>query len=270
MGKLTGPSEQFIRIVFLHLAPRYDNVQHNVALLETLFDEAVELRADLILTPELAVSGYEFYKLLGKEWIRTDSPGILEKFSQLARKNHVALVLGCPSYEANSDQYHNAAIFIDEHGRVIGEHHKVLVLPGAEGWSSPGAESKPVAWRGHKIGLLICADAYPANLTAELAQQGADVLFSLAAWAPGFHGPGGEWEQRSKETGLCVFVCNRTGKGALVDFEGSSSVVVAGGRKVAEYADKRPAILTIDVNKDTWLPVGVKFDIHELDENGIA
>jgi hypothetical protein len=39
--------------------------------------KAVELQPDLILTPELAVSGYEFYKALDKEWIKVDSPAII-------------------------------------------------------------------------------------------------------------------------------------------------------------------------------------------------
>jgi predicted amidohydrolase len=259
--KATLNEKKPIRIALLHFAPCYDNIQSNVALLETLFLKAVELQPDLILTPELAVSGYEFYKILGREWIKEDGKKVIEKFSHLARKNKVALVLGSPIYDAKSDKYYNAAIFINEQGQVIGEHHKILVLPGAEAWSSPGVEIKPVEWRGHKIGLLICADAYKESIAEKLAQQGAEVLISLAAWAPGEHGPSGEWEQRSKDTGLCVLVCNRTGKGALVNFDGSSSVVVAGGRKVVEYAEKQPAILTIDVDADHWLPSSKKFTV---------
>lgn len=267
MGKLIKPAAQSIRIALLHFAPRYDDVSHNLAQLERLFFQAVELHADLILTPELAVSGYEFYKILGSEWIKTDGPAILAKFTQLARENHVALVLGSPSYAAESGKYYNAAIFIDEHGQVIGTHHKRLVLPGAEAWSSPGTELKPVVWRGHQIGLLICADAYPAHLAAELTRQGAEVLFSLAAWAPGLHGPEGEWEQRSQETGLPILVCNRTGQGALVNFEGSSSVIAAEGRRLAEYSDKKPAILTMDFNPENWHPRRARFNVFELEAN---
>lgn len=265
MAKLTNPSGPSIRIALLHFAPRYDSVSDNVAMLKRLFLKAVELQPDLILTPELAVSGYEFCEVLGKEWIKADGPIILEKFSRLARDHQVALVLGIPSYEAESDKYYNAAIFINEQGQVLGAHHKILVLPGAEAWSSPGAEIKPVAWRNHKIGLLICADAYRENIAAELAQQGAQVLISPAAWAPGEHGPNGEWEQRSKDTGLPLLVCNRTGQGALVNFEGSSSVVVVAGRRVFEYSDQKPAILTVEVNAENWQPRSDQFEVIELD-----
>ena len=267
MGNLTAtaddniPTGKSLHVAFLHLAPRYDSVQYNLALLESLFLKAVDLQADLILTPELAVSGYEFYKVLGRDWIKTDGPAIIEKFSQLARQNKVALVLGSPIYDEKSEKYYNAAIFIDEYGQVIGAHHKILALHGSEGWSEPGEQIKPVAWRDQKIGLLICADAYPEKIAAELASQGAKVLISLAAWAPGMHGPAGEWEQRSKDTGLCFLVCNRTGPEAHLNFEGSSSIVAANGRRIVEYAGKQPAILIIDLDIDNWRPQSENFSI---------
>jgi predicted amidohydrolase len=258
-----------LRIAMLHLAPCYDNVSHNLALLETLFLQAVKLKPDLILTPELAVSGYEFYAVLGKDWIKADGHKIIAKFSQLAQENKVALVLGSPVYEDKSEKYYNAVLFIDEQGQVIAEHHKILVLPGVEAWASPGAEIKPVHWRGYKIGLLICADAYSKRITAGLVKQGVDVVLSSAAWGPGYHCPNGEWEQVSKETGACVFVCNRTGNEDTLNFEGSTSTVVVAGRRKVEYANKHTAILSIDVESDHWTPHREQFNILAFDENGM-
>ncbi|MDR3577905.1 MAG: carbon-nitrogen hydrolase family protein [Anaerolineaceae bacterium] len=256
-----APHGKSLRVAFLHLAPRWDDVQYNLSLLETMIIKAAALKADLILTPELAVSGYEFYKVLGKEWIKTDVPGILQKFSKLARQNRVALLLGSPIYDQPGDRYYNAAVLIDENGQVTDAHHKIRVLPGAEDWSQPGQYVQPVEWSGRRIGIMICADASKESIAAELAAQGAEVLISLSAWAPGLHGPSGEWEQRSKDTGLCFLVCNRTGPGALVNFTGSSSVVAVAGRRLLEYANPQPAILTIDLDAHSWLPQSGAFTI---------
>jgi len=254
-----------LRIAFLHIAPRYDDVAENVHLLERLFRQAAGLQADLVLTPELAVSGYEFHPALGQEWVQTNAPAILERFCRLAAELRTALVLGSPIFDAQSRKFHNAAIFIDEFGQVLGAHHKILVLPGSlEGWATPGSQAKPVEWRGYKIGLMVCADAYSGRLGAELAGQGAQVFISLAAWAPGEHAPSGEWEQRSQETGLPMLVCNRTGPGATLNFEGSSSVVVARGRRVAEYNGKSPAILTMDFDTG-WKSQSSYFSTHTLE-----
>ena len=253
-----------IRILMLHHAFKYDNVSHNVESLEALVLRALQLEPDILVMPELAVSGYEFYKEIGKEWIKNNVPAIVEKFSRLARDNKVAIILSCPRYNADRDRYYNTAIFIDEQGQILGEHYKINVLPGSEGWSSPGFEVKPIGWNGYKIGLLICSDAYTENIARELASQGADVLISPAAWAPGMHEPNGEWEQRSKETGLCMYICNRTGREDKMNFEGSASAVIAGGHRMFEYSDKQPAILSVDVDVENWSPRNDGFSILKI------
>lgn len=213
MGKM---SQKTIRVAFLHIAPRNDDVASNVLLLDNMIRQAATLHPDLVLTPELAVSGYEFYPMLGSSWIQNDSPGIIERFCHLAAELRIALALGTPLFDPQSEKFYNAAIVIDENGQVAGTRHKILVLPGSiEGWASPSSDARPVVWREHKLGLMICADAYSQRLASELAQHGAQVFISLAAWAPGFHGPSGEWEQRSLETGLPVLVSIAPGRAQL-------------------------------------------------------
>jgi predicted amidohydrolase len=264
-------TNQSIRISMLHTDPRYDNVLHNIELLEALCLRALQSEPDLIVMPELAISGYEFYEKIGSEWIKDVIPEAIDRFSRFARKHGVALILGCPRFSEKTKKYHNAAIFIDEQGQVVGEHYKInVVYPGSESWASPGSEIRPVAWNGQKIGLLICSDAYTKDISEELAKQGADVLISLAAWAPGFHAPSGEWEQRSTETGLCLIVCNRTGKEKNLEFTGGSSVVVAGGRRLVDYSDKQPAVLSLDVRSSDWFPLSKRFDVLEISESGTS
>jgi N-carbamoylputrescine amidase len=165
-------------------------------------------------------------------------PAVVEKFSRLARENHVAIVLSSPKYNAEKDRYFNTAIFINERGQVLGEHHKINVLPGSEGWSSPGFEVRPIHWKGHNIGLLICSDAYTDNIARELAAQGADVLLSPAAWAPGMHEPNGEWEQRSEQD--CVCMCVIEQEKGQDGFRWQRQRGHAGGRRLFEYLGKEP------------------------------
>ena len=54
---------------------------------------------------------------------------------------------------------------------------------------------------------------------------------SSAAWHPGEHGPAGEWERCSTQTGLPVVVCNRTGAEPGIDFCGAQSVVTHRGER---------------------------------------
>ena len=96
------------------------------------------------------------------------------------------------------------------------------------------------------IGLLICADAYTRDIAARLKSQGADILVSPAAWGPGLHGPEGEWEQRTVETGLPLIVCNRTGNDHTVSFMGAESLVVKNGKRLLAHHSERSVVLTFD------------------------
>lgn len=250
-----GGDTAVLRIALLHVAPRHDGYEQNVAALEHALALAARFRPDLVMTPELAVSGYEFWPLIGLDWVRERGSELLHRFAQWSKEHEAALVLGLPRHYPDRDSYYNSLLFIDERGRVLGEHRKIAVLPGSEGWSNCGGPPRVVQWRDQRIGLLTCADAYSPSHAAALHADGASVLLSAAAWGPGLHAPQGEWEQRAQETGLTVIVCNRTGRENQLSFEGSASVLISGGRRVLQYDGIEPALLVVDVDAGTWLPI---------------
>jgi len=79
-----------------------------------------------------------------------------------------------------------------------------------------------------------------------LEADGARVLVSLAAWAPGLHGPDGEWERITKSTGLPLFVCNRTGNDKIMSFAKAESVVAHHGRRLLSMTSTQSAAFLIE------------------------
>lgn len=77
------------------------------------------------------------------------------------------------------------------------------------------------------------------------------MLVSAAAWAPGFHGPDGEWERCTSDTGLPLFVCNRTGLDRPLDFTRGESVVAKDGRRLLSLSSERSTIFLIDWDSKT-------------------
>jgi predicted amidohydrolase len=138
-------------------------------------------------------------------------------------------------------------------GTISGRHRKINALKmGSEAWSSPGEQAVPVPVPPFSgVGLLICADAYTLEISKSLKAQGAQVLISPAAWAPGFHGPSGEWEQCTLETGLPLFVCNRTGPDRLLDFSKAESTGVKNGQRLVSFTSIHSAVLLIDWDMET-------------------
>lgn len=232
----------------LHLAPRPGDIPYNKRLVEGAVHRAAAMGAGLVVTPELIVSGYGFRDMIGTEWIARDQPALLAWAAGLARQASVILVLGTP--EAADRGLFNSMIVFGRGGARIGHHRKLMVLKiGSESWSTAGDRATAIAVEGiGRLGLFVCADMYSKRLVDETAAMGVDLLLSSAAWAPGRHGPNGEWERASLDTGRPVLVCNRTGEDVM-DFRDSQSVAAVGGEIASSHSSPQSAIVLVD-----WMP----------------
>jgi predicted amidohydrolase len=94
--------------------------------------------------------------------------------------------------------------------------------------------------------LLICADAFSPAIAQSHKAQGARFLLSSAAWAPGLHGPNGEWERCTNDTGLPLIVCNRTGPDRTLNFTKAESVIAQDGRRLLSLQSDRAALFIVD------------------------
>lgn len=201
-------AEPLLRIAFLHLAPSPGAVAQNRYLVTRAITKAACAGAGCIITPELAVSGYTFADTVGTDWIASQPDHWMSGICRLTARLGVTLFLSHPEQDPRSHQLYNTLFAIGPDGRIAGRHRKIKALRvGSEAWSTPG--TKATAFRlapFGRVGLLICADAYTPGIAKSLKAQGAKVLVSSAAWAPGLHGPNGEWERCTKDTGLPLLV----------------------------------------------------------------
>jgi predicted amidohydrolase len=239
--------EEKSTLALLHLAPRPGKIESNKRMIEREVLRAAAMGAKLIVTPELVVSGYGFRDVVGKDWIARDQPALFDWAGNLARQASAFLLLGTPEAQPGDGKLFNSMILFSPEGVRLGHHRKINVLKiGSESWSVPGDRATVVTVDGvGRMGLFVCADMYSRRLVEETASQGVDLLVSSAAWAPGDHGPNGEWEWASLTTKRPVIVCNRTGVDVL-DFSAASSIVAADGSIVHAYASTQPAVMLVD------------------------
>lgn len=237
-----------LRIAFLHLAPVPGALAQNRHLLTGAIAKAASLGAHWILTPELAVSGYSFSDRLGTQWIEPQPDHWMAGVCRLAARLQAAILLSHPERDPQSDHLYNTVFALRADGGVAGSHRKINTLRvGSEAWSTPGSRATACSLPPFgPIGILICADAYSPEIAKSLKAQGARALVSSAAWPPGLHGPNGEWERCTKDTGLPLFVCNRTGPDRTLDFTKAESVVAQDGRRLLSFSCPRSAIFIID------------------------
>ncbi|MEM7135008.1 MAG: carbon-nitrogen hydrolase family protein [Myxococcota bacterium] len=244
-------------IALLHLAPEDGAVEQNRNALMHAVQVAAQAGANLVMTPELSVSGYAFADLIGTDWIAPQPDPWLRELQGLVAKLGPTVLVGLPERDAKTGHLHNSLIAIGPDGAILGRHRKIRTLKvGSEAWSSPGTdvESVTLPWFG-EVGMFICADAVDASTALSLKEQGAKVLVSAANWAPGPYGPDGEWERCSALTSLPVIVCNRTGVGRTLDFRQAESAVVCGGTRKLSLSSAEPVVFLIRWDREAEEPL---------------
>ena len=244
-----------IRIAMLHLELEYADLEHNAALIESGIELAAEHGADWVMTPELSYTGYRFDLKIGTDWIPFGPDAYVKRVQSLAQKNNITVFLSHlervkteATEEDNDSDIFNTLFVIDQAGEIIARHKKINTIPISESWSTAGTQATTISVGQHKVGLLVCADAWPTTHAQDLKEQGADIILSSANWAPGEYGPGDTWEKRSKETGLPVFVNNRTGIERQFDLRESVSVVSYQGERLLSHQSSTSELILIDWN----------------------
>jgi predicted amidohydrolase len=232
-----------LKVALLHLLPIAGDIEHNQHLIEKAVKQAAEQGVDWIITPELALSGLQFSQKVGTDWIKPQPDEWMTSFLSLVQSLNTNVFLGCPEKSAGGELY-NSVFVINRDGQLIGKQRKITSI--TDDWSTSGTSLEPINVENVKVGVLICADAYTNNIADTFSAKGAEILIAPSAWGPGLHGPAGEWEQRSIDTGLCVFVCNRTGEDESVTFREAESLVIKNGKRLLTHTSTQSAILTFD------------------------
>lgn len=245
--KAGGKAPDSIRIALIHLDARPGEVARNRSRIEAAISAAVARKADWIMTPELAETGYGFVKKIGTDWIENFPNAWVRRLSDIARNNGVALFIGLAEKDGITGKLYNSVAVIGSDGVIQGTYRKHRVNGPAEKWATPGQENNLFVVDGIPVGMLICADSYKTDVASRHKLQGARILLSPANWPQlGHMGPSGYWEARTKETGLPLIVNNRTGQEPDLDFSSGESTLVISGCRVVNFSAKDTSIFYLD------------------------
>jgi predicted amidohydrolase len=116
------PAEaQTLKVAFLHLAPETGNPQGNLEELVRAVEEAAHGGAQLVLAPELALSGYCFRD---RQEARACSEHLasasVARLAERCRHHGLTLVLGLVERDATTDLLHNTALALGPDGTRVG------------------------------------------------------------------------------------------------------------------------------------------------------
>jgi NAD+ synthase len=184
---------------------------------------------DLLVTPELSLSGYPPEDLVRRPDFLAACRQALGELISASHSPGPALVVGLPWREA--DKVHNA-IFLVAKGRVAARRFK-HVLPNYGVFDEKrvfdsGSIATPVDFRGMRLGLMVCEDLWMPEVAAALARAGAELLIvpNGSPYDLDKARQRGEIARaRHAETGLPILYVNQVGGQDELVFDGASFVL---------------------------------------------
>jgi NAD+ synthase (glutamine-hydrolysing) len=223
----------------------------NVDRICAAYEQAERAEADLVVFPELSITGYPPEDLLLRPAFVARAGEALEKVA--ARTGVMAAVIGFP--EAGRDLWNAAAVCA--HGRVEGVYRKHLLPNYAvfdeQRYFAPSTVDGPLfVVAGVRVAVSICEDAWsPSGPIITQAAGGAELVVNLNA-SPFYAGRLHERETmlatRAADASVPVVYVNLVGGQDELVFDGASMVFDEGGRLVARAKQFEEDLLVVDLD----------------------
>jgi predicted amidohydrolase len=226
--------------VLAQIKPKLGCVADNLALIEENIQLAIDDRKELIVFPELALTGYFLKDLVPEAARRLDSPEI-QRLVELSR--HISIAIGFVEV-TNDYRFFNSALYLED-GAIRHLHRKVYLptygLFDEQRYLARGERFRAFDTRFGRVGMLVCEDMWHLSASYILAMDGATTLICLSS-SPGRGiegdslGSASAWQQLISTTAMflnCrVLYCNRVGFEDGVNFWGGSEYVAPSGESL--------------------------------------
>ena len=205
-----------------------------------------DLHADLLVFPELTLSGYPPEDLLFHRGLRLQIESALADVA--AASDGIGLVVGYPEYDGERI-YNSMAVFRD--GERLARHRKQC-LPNyrvfdEKRYFHAGTEATVFDCQGCRIGLLICEDAWEAAPAHAAQAAGAELLLISNA------SPYEQFKQREREQVVAARVQESGLPAVYVNLLGGQDELVFDGNSFVMAADGQLALRAPSHAEGTWL-----------------
>ncbi|MDW5376200.1 NAD+ synthase [Halomonas sp. HP20-15] len=224
---------QDLTLVMAQLDPLVGDIPGNAErAIEAVREARIEHKADVVVFPELFLTGYPPEDLLFRESMEARLEAARARMAQKVAKD-VMVVIGYPGHRDSG--YHNLAGVL-YNGEWLGEYAK-QALPNYQVFDErryfmPGSEPLVIEHGGAKLGILICEDLWDGAPVRQCRDAGADVLVTLNA-SPFHQNKSAErlalFAERAREAQRPVVYVNQIGGQDELVFDGGSLVVDAAG-----------------------------------------
>ncbi|MEM3013262.1 MAG: NAD+ synthase [Candidatus Bathyarchaeia archaeon] len=253
-----------MRIAMAQINPTVGDLDGNAEKISDYIKEAERHKAELVVFPELAVTGYPPLDLLREKSFVKDNIKVVKNIVKMNKS-----IIGVVGFvDHRKDKLFNAAA-VFEGNRIVGIAHKALLptydvfdedryfVPAKEDEIQP--LSVNIGGRQVKLGVEICEDLwdkkYEVKVTDILVKRGAQVIINISA-SPFYAGKRFERErllrEKAQKLHVPIFYVNLVGGQDELVFDGQSMGVDAEGNFIAFGKQFQEDFIVVDIDSTTW------------------
>ena len=214
--------------------PKCTDLRFNLEKIERSLSEAQEKGIELLVFPEMGVTGYQLEDHI-YDLCLSDNHPILRQLIEMAGQFQLDYVIGFP-YVTDNGTIFNVAGYFHKDGRY--DLIKKIMLPNFSVFNEKryfrsGSETHIVNTSFGKVGVLTCYDIYAPEIARSLVKQGA-ILLIIPSASPGIRQAYFESliAARSIENTVPVIYVNQSGISPPLNFWGGSEIRDAWGARV--------------------------------------
>ncbi len=269
-----------MKIKLAQLNPIVGDIKGNIEMLKDVISDA-EPNLDLIIFPELFLTGYPPRDLLLKSWFIKKVEAAINELKEITKDLDFGILLGSPfptKKDSGRGLYNSALLFYQ--GELIFKQNKSL-LPTYDVFEEDrffdGAEKVEIfEFKGEKLGISICEDMwnveelwqrrrYERNPIQELAAKGATVLINISASPFSVAKDKKRFEiikTHVKDHQLPFVLVNQIGGNDELIFDGSSLVINENAKIVNQLKSFAEDIQTVDLKTKNYIEYKPLTDIE--------
>ena len=242
--------------------PIVGDFQENTQKICSYIEAAEIQRLDLLVFPELAVSGYPVWDLANKTSFVAKNLESLKKITETTKGKHITVAVGFIDGSQKGEKKSHNAIAILRGGKIIHKQYKTL-LPTYDVFLeqiffAPAKTHKVISLNQNRIGASICEDIwddpYAVKPAKILARKGAKILINISASPYHKEVVRARSEvilRKAKEYGLWIIYVNQVGGQDDLIFDGRSFICSPKGKIYFQAEPFREALykVSLDPNK---------------------
>ncbi|MEN3005157.1 carbon-nitrogen family hydrolase [Dehalobacterium formicoaceticum] len=240
-----------VTVALSQLNIQSSDLKGNLDRVRAHIQSAAQLKADMIILPELWNTGYDCAHFdQTAQSLRGKCISALKKWA----REYEIFIFGGTIPEKKDQKVYNTCAAIDQKGEVVGKYRKIHLFPGGlqeDRYFAPGEEWGLIETPWGMAGIVICYDLRFPELVRNLVLRGAQFIVVPAQWPVERME---HWsilcQSRALDNQVFVLGVNPAGKNESHRYAGHSLIVSPWGEILKEGSeDEELVVLEIDLQE---------------------